>query len=767
MSLFNMKNNFTKNGASMKKKSFKIFKSILCKLFWYFFILQSLIIVYFIAPKPCNPMIMIENDFIKIDGPNIVKEGNKKNVYTLNITENLNQELNVTLKYSGTAKRGLDYIAPKYVTIKKGEMSADFNIDIIDDPIAEFNDEFAVRIMSITGNKFFNEYNVSNASNVIFTKIVDEKSPKHEDNQSTIITIDGAENIYENNQTTQYIVKLSQNAIEDIDLNISYKGNAEYGVDYIAPHHLVIKKGESLAKFTIQTIDDIYKEHDENIDIYISDFDDIGFEDIRYERSHFNVHLKDEKNPSQALLVELHSPQQATENTPITYKLTSSEVVIDDVSLPFSIKSDDYNIYKDVIIATIEKGKKEVTFSFDVKDDNIIENKQKLILLPQSTLSDVYELIIINTKDNKTLIIDNPNDKTQSAKIILSSAINTFVEDSQALEVTITSSQTILKNLEFLISYEGIAQDGIDFQGAKTATIKQGETTTKFIIKALNDNIAEVKESFSIFVKPTSNGGLENIAEIKPLELMLSDEASSMNKTAFVSLDGPSKIAEATDGNYSIHISQKLEDALEVQLTFIDNTAKASTDFSPIASIKIPKGALSQSFNIHAIDNEIAQTVRDFTIKIKALKGGGFERLDISPTNNSLQATITDEVDIENAFKRIVASKKIVFEYAKASVDEKSFPILNDIATLLIQFPSVDLIVEGHTNSSGHRGRNLKLSKRRAKSVANYLITQGVKKSRISSVGYGQSRPMVNDSNPKAQEINKRVEFKVKYRSTK
>lgn len=712
-------------------------------------------------------MIMIENDFAKIDGPNIVKEGNKNNVYTLNVSKNLNQELNVTLKYSGTAQQGIDYIAPKYVTIPKGKMSANFNIAIVDDPIAEFNDEFAVRIMSITGNKFFNEYNVSNASNVIFTKIVDEKPPKYEDNQTVIITIDGAENMYENNQTASYIVKLSQNAVEDIDLNISYKGSAKYGVDYKAPHHLIIKKGENSATFTIQTIDDIYKENNESIDVSISDFDDIGFEDIRYVRNHFTVHLKDEENPSQALVLELHSPKQATENSPLTYKLTSSEAVIGDVFLPFSIKSDDSNDYRDDIIATIKKGEKEAKFEVTVKDDNLIENKQSLTLLPKSTLSNLYELIIINSNDNKTVILDNPNDKTQSATIVLSSAIDTITEDSKALKVTITSSQTLHKDLKFLISYEGSAKNGIDFQGEKTATIKQGETSTQFLIKALDDNIAEGKENFSIFIKPTSHGGFENIAKIKPLKLTLSDETPSISKTAFVSLEGPSKIAEATDGNYSIHISQKLEDDLEVQLKFIDNSAKSGIDFEPIVSVKIPKGSLSQSFQVHTINNNIAQTVRDFTIKLKSLQGGGFEQINISPTKNSLQTTITDKADIENAFKRIVASKKIIFEYAKASVNEKSFPILNNIAALLIQFPSVDLIVEGHTNSSGHRGRNLKLSKRRAKSVANYLITQGVPKSRISSVGYGQSRPMVDDSNPKAQEINKRVEFKVKYRSTK
>jgi len=751
----------------MKKKSFNIFKSILCKLFWYLFVLQSLIVIYFIAPKPCNPMIMIENDFIQIDGPNIVREGNAINSYTLRVNKDLNQELNVTLKYSGTAQQGIDYIAPKYVTIKKGEMTSSFNIEILDDPITEFDEAFAVRIFSVTGDKFFNEYNVSNASNVIFTKISDEKVPKHPDNQSTTITINGPENIYENNQTYEYIIHLSQDAIEDIDLNVSYKGNAEYGVDYRAPRHIVIKKGEHIARFKIETIDDIYKELDEYIDVFISDFDDIGFEDIRYKRSHFNIQIKDEENPSKALLLQLHSPQQAAENTPAVYTLTSNEPLIDDISLPFSVNADDKNIYKDTVIALMKKGEKESTFTLMVKDDNIIETEQQLTLESQGTQNSVYELITIDMKDNKTSITDNLDDNTNSATINLTTNSSSITEDSQMLKIIVTSSQTILEDLALIVNYSGIAQNNIDFEGPSKITIKKGETETTFLIKLINDNIAELKENFSISLKPMSNGGLENIEAGKSLTITLNDESPSSSEIAFVSLSGPSKVAEATDGNYTIHISQKLEDDLKVELAYIDNTAKASTDFSPLLSVTIPNGALEQSFSINTIDNEIAQTIRDFQIKIETIEGGGFEDVKISPTKNIMKTAITDEVDIENAFKHIVASQKIVFEYAKASVDEKSFPILNDIATLLIQFPSVDLIVEGHTNSSGNKHRNLKLSKRRAKSVKEYLITQGVDKTRISSVGYGQSKPMVSDDNPKAQEINKRVEFKVKYRSIK
>ncbi len=751
----------------MKNKSLRILKSFLCQLFWYLFIAQALVLIYFIAPKPSNPMVMVPNDFATIDGPNIVKETESNNTYTIRMTQDLHQDLNVTLKYSGTAQKDVDYRAPQYVTIKKGKTSANFTIDIIDDPFAEFNDAFAVRILTIRGETFLKEYNVSNASNVIFTKILDEKPPKDEDNQSNIIQISGPDTLTENNQTAQFTLALSQAAIEDIDLNISYKGSAQYGIDYTAPKQLRIPKGAHEAKLTITTIDDIYKERNESINVFISGLNDIGFEDIRYDRSHFKVALKDETPPSKALLLQLKAPKQAMETEKITYKITANQAVIQDVTLHFSLMSSDNNIYKNTLFATIKKGQKEATFNTIVQDDNIVEKNQTLTLLAQNTQSDVYERINIDMSENTTHILDNPQGNTETAaNITLSSQQNSFSEDAQASKITLTSSQTLPKAIKFFIHYSGVAKDGIDFQGAKAVTIQSGQKTSTFSIKPLNDNIAEGEENLSISLQATSNGGLEKINPITPLKFSIVDEAHPVDEqSAYVSLSGPAKIAEAKDGNYTIHISQKLEDTLKVAFEYTDNTAKATVDFQPVKTITIPKGVLEYSFNLHTIDNTIAQTLRDFQIKIKTIQGGGFEKIAIDNQHNSVHTAITDKVDIEDAFKRVVASKKIIFAYAKADVDPASFPILNDIAALLIQFPSVDLIVEGHTNSSGHRKRNLKLSKRRAKSVADYLISQGVDKKRISSVGYGQSRPMVPDSNPQAQEINKRVEFKVKYRN--
>ncbi len=67
--------------------------------------------------------------------------------------------------------------------------------------------------------------------------------------------------------------------------------------------------------------------------------------------------------------------------------------------------------------------------------------------------------------------------------------------------------------------------------------------------------------------------------------------------------------------------------------------------------------------------------------------------------------------------------------------------------------------VSAHTDNIGSDAYNLDLSKRRARTVVNYLIKQGVEPERVVTVGYGESRPLNDNSTDEMREINRRVEF--------
>ena len=744
----------------MKKKSLNILKSGLCKLFWFLFILESLYIIYTLAPKECEPIITLNQDFVQLSGPNLIREGQESAFYKVSVNQDLKQDLNITLAYSGTAESGVDFVATKKVTIKKGELSTSFRIKTIDDPLAEFNEEFAVKIATVNGKSFLNEFKISNPNNIIYTKILDEKKPKNSDKDSVHVSINGAKSVYENSKRSDYRVELSHAAADDIDLNISYSGEAEFGVDYIAPKNITIKKGEKSATFTLKILNDNYKEKKESVEIFISDFDDIGFEDIRYKTSRLTIDIIDEKKPKDAVILKLKADKKVLENKKITYTLSTKKTLESDITLKFKVISKDANRYPDSLKAILLKGTNKVSFELLVKDDNLLEKRQRIELKLLSIESEGYELVKLKVLNKRTKVYDNMKDSSTPAEIkFLLESDKKIYEDSKELKLSLKSSQTLLRNMIFYVKYTGTAKRHTDFNAPSKIFMKKGQNESTLIIKLIDDNILRSK-NLNITLSTKNSGGFEKIDLQKMVSFTILDEENKHpDQAAYISLSGPKTISEGKSALYKLSLTQKLEADLTVNFTYSPN---AEQDMNISNSFVIEKGLKNKIFSIPTLDDEEAENVKSFTIELDSVKGGGLETILIDE-KSKIETSITDEVDIKKLFQKVVASQKIVFEYAKDSIDEKSFSTLDEIVQLLNRFPRANLIVEGHTNSAGNRHRNLKLSKRRARSVKQYLLDKGVDKKRLASVGYGQYRPMVPDSNPKAQELNKRVEFKVNY----
>lgn len=86
---------------------------------------------------------------------------------------------------------------------------------------------------------------------------------------------------------------------------------------------------------------------------------------------------------------------------------------------------------------------------------------------------------------------------------------------------------------------------------------------------------------------------------------------------------------------------------------------------------------------------------------------------------------------------------------------------LDRIAQILVKYPDTTIIVEGHTDSTGSDTYNQGLSERRALSVQRLLVDRGVSPVRISTVGYGESRPVATNNTPEGRQMNRRVEIRV------
>jgi OOP family OmpA-OmpF porin len=101
----------------------------------------------------------------------------------------------------------------------------------------------------------------------------------------------------------------------------------------------------------------------------------------------------------------------------------------------------------------------------------------------------------------------------------------------------------------------------------------------------------------------------------------------------------------------------------------------------------------------------------------------------------------------------------ITFDVAKASIKPESFGTLNTIVSIMKDNADVKFEVGGHTDSDGEDASNMKLSQQRADAVREKLISMGIDGSRLTSKGYGESKPLVPNSTPENKANNRRVEF--------
>lgn len=86
---------------------------------------------------------------------------------------------------------------------------------------------------------------------------------------------------------------------------------------------------------------------------------------------------------------------------------------------------------------------------------------------------------------------------------------------------------------------------------------------------------------------------------------------------------------------------------------------------------------------------------------------------------------------------------------------------LNDFSRVVNKYDDTDILIEGHTDSTGSEDHNQTLSEKRAEAVKRHLIAQGVRAGRLTSIGYGLSQPIADNSTQAGRQQNRRVEVAI------
>jgi OOP family OmpA-OmpF porin len=100
----------------------------------------------------------------------------------------------------------------------------------------------------------------------------------------------------------------------------------------------------------------------------------------------------------------------------------------------------------------------------------------------------------------------------------------------------------------------------------------------------------------------------------------------------------------------------------------------------------------------------------------------------------------------------------LVFDKDGSAIDPVGGTVLDVVVDgIKNRCPTQHFMIEGHTDLSGSPQHNQVLSERRAEAVKSYLVAHGIAADRLSTVGYGSTRPLTTDPSPNAQAINRRV----------
>ena len=125
----------------------------------------------------------------------------------------------------------------------------------------------------------------------------------------------------------------------------------------------------------------------------------------------------------------------------------------------------------------------------------------------------------------------------------------------------------------------------------------------------------------------------------------------------------------------------------------------------------------------------------------------------------TVQASSTNNEDIFYDSQAIFANATVYFDFDKTNLTSKSLQTLKSVVDALNDNSQLNIVLSGHADERGTREYNLALGQRRADTVSQYLILNGVESNRITTKSYGEERPIANGQDDASYAKNRRVQI--------
>ncbi|MGM9477963.1 Calx-beta domain-containing protein, partial [Pedobacter sp. GSP4] len=506
----------------------------------------------------------------------------------------------------GTATAGLDYTATSgtlnFPANSPAGTALTFTVPINNDNIAEANETFTATLSGITGGLVV----ISNATAT--ATIVD--------NDAATVTIAAGVAGSENGPVNgTFTVTLSNPSSTDTQITYTLGGTATEGSDYdtILTKTITIPAGQTTGTITIPVKTDGIVEGTETV-IATLVATNSAVVSVTPTPANKTASINITDNTTATVTVAA-TTNGAEPNTQGLFTFTLSNAATTDTQITYTVggtatSGTDYTAIGTTI--TIPAGQTSVTLPVIVQDDTFAEPTETVILTMVAATSN--SAITASTAPATVNIADNDN-----ATVAVNSI--TVVENAGNATFTVTLTGNVQN--AFTVNYStanGTALSGSDYAATTgSVTFPAGSVsgaTQTFNIPLINDNIAELAETFNVTLNSVSAGSVVTIpaAGATGTATITDDDAAS------VAINSVSALENAGNMTFTVTLTGNIQDAVSINYTTADNTAIAGADYTAKTGVvTFPAGSVSgatQTILIPITDDNLTENPESFKVTL-------------------------------------------------------------------------------------------------------------------------------------------------------
>jgi OOP family OmpA-OmpF porin len=269
------------------------------------------------------------------------------------------------------------------------------------------------------------------------------------------------------------------------------------------------------------------------------------------------------------------------------------------------------------------------------------------------------------------------------------------------------------------------------------------------------------------------DGGVALFAPYKPLTSPAPFKMGSLDSAVAGVVPPFNSFTPMGDGLASVGTAIGNLSGTTALILFTDGVANKGTD--PIAEARTLYSKYAPNLCIHVISYADTPEGKQTIEKLGALSSCSVVTTDadmdkfaknvLYDASHVTHPEIVEEVVvIETPKAEIVIVEEVItfnllFGFDKSAITDEMIPVLEQAKMILEEDRGVDFVVSGHTDSTGPETYNQGLSERRATSVNDWLVSNGISSSRLKVVGYGETRSKYDNGTKEGRKLNRRVEL--------